>query len=251
MPVREFDLRAHHACSLLQTGPCPDIRISEAVLPKRTPRTSSQLVEPARSARGQQEARASLARQASSSLSGLISHVCRALCCRQDATEGEPCAAEGECTAKRAALPAPFKSSTCSTDSVRSWCFRSKIVPEMCLTRFRERDDRARGEALDLMETRQLLATGNKVRFRDDRIAAVDRLRLVPDHLHRNRSRHARALKVSHRTPSQVMLHDAGATDLSAGRSPCAIEVLDRISLLTEEDRPRNNTRGMGEGFCL
>jgi len=150
MPVREFDLRAHHACSLLQTGPCPDIRISEAVLPKRTPRTSSQLVEPARSARGQQEARASLARQASSSLSGLISHVCRALCCRQDATEGEPCAAEGECTAKRAALPAPFKSSTCSTDSVRSGCFRSKIVPEMCLTRFRERDDRARGEALDL-----------------------------------------------------------------------------------------------------
>src|SRR5262245_59817011 len=31
-------LRVHHACSLLQTGPCPDIRSSEAVLPKRPPR---------------------------------------------------------------------------------------------------------------------------------------------------------------------------------------------------------------------
>src|SRR5262249_12717774 len=50
----------------------------------------------------------------------------------------------------RPPLPAPFKSSTCSTGSVRSGCFRSKIVPEMCLTRFRERDDRARGEAVDL-----------------------------------------------------------------------------------------------------
>src|SRR5215471_20239197 len=50
------------------------------------------------------------------------------------------------------------------------------------LTRFWERDDRARGEALDLMETRQLLATGDKISLRDDGIAAVDRLRLVPDH---------------------------------------------------------------------
>src|SRR5215468_11281835 len=82
----------------------------------------------------------------------------------------------------RSPLPAPFKSSSCSTDSARSMVLRSKIVPEMCLTRFRERDDRARGEALDLMETRQLLATGDKVRFRDDGIAAVDRLRLVPNH---------------------------------------------------------------------
>src|SRR5215831_18643428 len=150
MPVRESDLRAHHACSLLQTGPCPDIRISEAVLPKRTPRHHLNSSSRPDLYVVRQEARASLARQASSFLGGLISHVCRALCCRQDATEGEPCAVEGECTAKRAALPAPFKSSTCSTGSVRSGCFRSKIVPEMCLTRFRERDDRARGEALDL-----------------------------------------------------------------------------------------------------
>src|SRR5215469_15248606 len=117
------------------------------------------------------------------------------------------------------------------------------------LTRFRERNDRARGEALDLMETRQLLAAGDKVRFRDDGIAAVDGLRPVPNHLHRDRSRHPRALKVSHRTPSQVMRHDAGHADLAAGRSPCAIEVLDRISLLTEEDRPGNGTPGTGEGF--
>src|SRR5215471_13386263 len=147
MPVREFDLRAHHACSLLQTGPCPDIRISEAVLPKRTPRTSSQLVEPARSARGQQEARASLARQASSSLSGLISHVCRALCCRQDATEGEPCAAEGECTAKRAALPAPFKSAIRSPRAMRTSRSPVQNCARNVLTRFRERNDRASGEA--------------------------------------------------------------------------------------------------------
>src|SRR5215472_12609297 len=31
-------LRVHHACSLFQTGPYPDIRSSEAVLPKRPPR---------------------------------------------------------------------------------------------------------------------------------------------------------------------------------------------------------------------
>ena len=31
-------LRVHHACSLIQTGPYPDIRSSEAVLPKRPPR---------------------------------------------------------------------------------------------------------------------------------------------------------------------------------------------------------------------
>src|SRR5215813_8681859 len=143
---------------------------------------------------------------------------------------------ECDCMIERAGLPAPFKSSTCSARAAAPWCFRSKIVPEMCLTRFRERDDRARGEALDLMETRQLLATGNKVRFRDDRIAAVDRLRLVPDHLHRNRSRHARALKVSHRTPSQVMRHDPGHADLAARCPPGSVEVLDRISRLTEED---------------
>src|SRR5215472_15710907 len=96
----------------------------------------------------------------------------------------------------RPPLPAPFKSSTCSTDSVRPWCFRSKIVPEMCLTRFREWDDRARGEALDLMEARQLLAAGNDISLRDDGIAAVDHLCLVPNHLHRDRSRYTRALKI-------------------------------------------------------
>src|SRR5262250_1325219 len=31
-------LRVHHACRLIQTGPYPDIRSSEAVLPKRPPR---------------------------------------------------------------------------------------------------------------------------------------------------------------------------------------------------------------------
>src|SRR5215510_6928822 len=148
----------------------------------------------------------------------------------------------------RSPLPAPFKSSTCSTDSVRSGCFRSKIVPEMCLTRLRERDDRARGEALDLMETRQLLATGDKVRFRNDGIAAVDRLRLVPNHLHRDRSRHARALKVSHRTPSQVMRHDVGHADLAARCPPRSVEAFDRVPIFSEEDRPRNGTRGTGEG---
>src|SRR5215831_18466874 len=81
-------------------------------------------------------------------------------------------------------LPAPFKSGICSARAARFMCFRSKIVPEMCLTRFREWDDRAPGEALDLMETRQLLATGYEISLRDDGIAAVDRLCLVPDHLH-------------------------------------------------------------------
>jgi hypothetical protein len=119
MPVGESDLRAHHACSLLQTGPCPDIRISEAVLPKQTPRHHLNSSSRPDLYVVRQEARASLARQASSSLGGLISHVCRALCCRQDATEGEPCAVEGECTAKRAALPAPFKSNPCSPRAMR------------------------------------------------------------------------------------------------------------------------------------
>src|SRR5499426_2526542 len=151
----------------------------------------------------------------------------------------------------RSPLPAPFKSGTCLARAVGSMVLRSKIVPEMCLTRFRERDDRARGEALDLMEIRQLLATGDEIRFRDDGIAAVDRLRLVPDHLHRDRSRHARALKVSHRTRSQVMRHDAGHADLAARCPPRSVEVLDRFSLLTEEDRPGNGTRGTGEGIGL
>src|SRR5215470_5084071 len=87
----------------------------------------------------------------------------------------------------RPPLPAPFKSGICSARAARSMVLWSKIVPEMCLTRFRERDDRARGEALDLMETRQLLATGYEISLGDDGIAAVDRLRLVPDHLHRDR----------------------------------------------------------------
>src|SRR5262250_2483013 len=124
MPVRESDLRAHHACSLLQTGPCPDIRISEALLPKRTPRHHLNSSSRPDLYVVKQEARASLARQASSSLSGLISHVCRALCCRQDATEGERCAVVGECTAKRAALPAPFKSGIWSACAARSMVLR-------------------------------------------------------------------------------------------------------------------------------
>src|SRR5215472_17863964 len=118
----------------------------------------------------------------------------------------------------------------------------------MCLTRFRERDDRARGEALDLMETRQLLAAGYEISFRDDGIAAVDRLRLVPNHLHSDRSRHARALKISHRTPSQVMRHDAGHADLAARCPPRSVEVFDRVPIFSEEDRPGNDTRGTGEG---
>src|SRR5215472_11997226 len=125
MPVGESDLRAHHACSLLQTGPCPDIRISEAVLPKRKPRHHLNSSSRPDLYVVRQEARASLARQ---SLGGLISHVCRALCCRQDATEGEPCAVEGECTAKRAALPAPFKSGIRSPRAMRT----SRIPVQNC-----------------------------------------------------------------------------------------------------------------------
>src|SRR5215813_10848815 len=150
----------------------------------------------------------------------------------------------------RPPLPAPFKSSTCSTDSFAPWCFRSKIVPEMCLRRFRERDDRARGEALDLMETRQLLAAGYEISLRDDGIAAVDRLRLVPDHLHRDRSRHARALKVSHRAPSQVMRHDAGHADLAARRSEEHTSELQsrphlvcRLLLEKKKKQPKRKTR--------
>src|SRR5215831_5540448 len=129
MPVGESDLRAHHACSLLQTGPCPDIRISEAVLPKQTPRHHLNSSSRPDLYVVRQEARASLAHQASSSLGGLISHVCRALCCRQDATDGEPCAVEGECTAKRAPFPAPFKSGMCQHVQCVPRGFRSEIVP--------------------------------------------------------------------------------------------------------------------------
>src|SRR5215471_17150148 len=101
------------------------------------------------------------------------------------------------------------------------------------------------------METRQLLATGYEIRLRDDGIAAIDALRAMAHHLHRDRSRHARALKVSHRTPSQVMRHDAGHADLAARCPPRSVEVLDRFSLLTEEDRAGNGTRGTGESIGL
>jgi len=94
------------------------------------------------------------------------------------------------------------------------------------------------------MKTRKFLAAGYEIRLRDYGIATVDRFCLVTDHLHRDRSRHARALKVSHRTPSQVMRHDARHADLAASCPPRSVEVFDRISLITEEDRPGNGTRG-------
>src|SRR5215468_1879599 len=92
------------------------------------------------------------------------------------------------------------------------------------------------------MKTRKFLAAGYEIRLRDYGIATVDRFCLVTDHLHRDRSRHARALKVSHRTPSQVMRHDARHADLAASCPPRSVEVFDRISLITEEDRPGNGT---------
>src|SRR5215467_12548029 len=78
----------------------------------------------------------------------------------------------------RPPLPAPFKSSTCSTDSVRPRCFRSKIVPEMCLTRFRERDDRARGTC---SRTGALRLDAERRTPRDAPVAEDDALHLDAD----------------------------------------------------------------------
>src|SRR5262245_32408749 len=92
----------------------------------------------------------------------------------------------------RPPLPAPFKSSTCSTGSIRSVVVPVQSSAGNVLARFWERDDRARGETVDLMETRKLLAAGNEISLRDNGISSVDRSCLVADHRHRDRSRHAR-----------------------------------------------------------
>ena len=67
-------------------------------------------------------------------------------------------------------LPAPFKSGLCSAHAVGPMVLRVRNCARNVRARFRERDDRARGETLDLVETRQRLATGDKVSFRDDGI---------------------------------------------------------------------------------
>ena len=75
---------------------------------------------------------------------------------------------------------------------------------------------------LPVVERLYPLRAGVEVGLGDDRVPAVDALRLVADHRHRRRARHARALKVPHRGPAEVVRDATGALGVLARRQPHA-----------------------------
>src|SRR3989442_3615023 len=78
-----------------------------------------------------------------------------------------------------------------------------------------------------------------EIRLDDDRVPPVDRLRLVPRHLHRHRSRYARPLKVPDGRPPLIVEKSTGRPRLPARRPPRLGHRLDRPATATED--PRND----------
>ena len=77
------------------------------------------------------------------------------------------------------------------------------------------RDDGAGPLRQALVEHGQARDAGSEVRLGDDRVTPVDRLGLVPRELHRNRPRHARALRARvscwHCSSEQARTHQGHA----------------------------------------
>jgi hypothetical protein len=62
-----------------------------------------------------------------------------------------------------------------------------------------------------------------------DRVPAIDRLGLMPDHRHRRRARHARPLEVAHGGPAKVVGDPARQACQPAGGRPRAAKALDGL----------------------
>jgi hypothetical protein len=103
------------------------------------------------------------------------------------------------------------------------------------LTRLPERNNGSLSEALNLVEPIELFAARQKVGLDHDRVAAVDRLRLVTDELHRCRPRDPGALKVPDGGAAQVMRDEPCNARRLARAFPCAVEILNRFAIPTEE----------------
>src|SRR5215467_6641598 len=81
----------------------------------------------------------------------------------------------------RPPLPAPFKSSSCSTDSARSMVLRVQNCASFVSVRLRERNDGWLGKALNLVEPVELFAARKKVGLDHDRVPAIDGFSFVTD----------------------------------------------------------------------
>ena len=88
-----------------------------------------------------------------------------------------------------------------------------------------------------LLRVRELRRALPEHRLVDDRVPPVDRLRLVPDHLHRHRPGHPGPLEVPDRRPPEVVRDAARAPGRLARLGPCLPEAGDRLAATVKHPR--------------
>jgi hypothetical protein len=107
-----------------------------------------------------------------------------------------------------------------------------KIVPKRLLAAFRA--------TCTLAQSSQFGHALSEITLGYDRVAPVHGFSLVPDELHGDRPRHARALEISHRRPPEVVRKHTYQPSTTAGARPGFTKALDGLPTSMEHVRNYN-----------